>query len=118
MIKRISMASIVTSLLTAMAVSSYAETIELGTLGCEAPKLTGLEWVKGDAIEMKHLIIFITAGTHCDKQVPVFIIRDKSTARRFIKKRDLFPPSSGCVDPMQLRRIAKASLNENPISIR
>lgn len=59
MIKRISIASIVTSLLTSMAVGSYAETIELGKLGCIAPKLTGLEWVKGDAIEMEKDSVYV-----------------------------------------------------------
>lgn len=38
---------------------SHAEPVPLGRLGCDAPKLEGLEWVKGDPVEMKNGSIYV-----------------------------------------------------------
>ncbi|NQV33743.1 MAG: redoxin domain-containing protein [Phycisphaeraceae bacterium] len=39
--------------------NSYAETVELGQIGCNAPKLEGLEWVKGDPARMQKGSIYV-----------------------------------------------------------
>ena len=51
--------SILLLLLLLSATGSYAETIKPGQIGCDAPKLEGLEWVKGDAVEMKEGSIYV-----------------------------------------------------------
>ena len=47
---------ILMSLVTA---GSGAETVKLGQIGCIAPKLEGLEWVKGDPVRMQKGSIYV-----------------------------------------------------------
>lgn len=46
-------------LLMLTSASVCAEAVKLGQVGCDAPKLEGLEWVKGEAVEMQKGSVYV-----------------------------------------------------------
>ena len=42
-----------------VATQTFAEAVPLGQLGCDAPQLEGLEWVKGDPVEMQTGSVYV-----------------------------------------------------------
>ena len=66
---------IVLILISLVTAGSGAETVKLGQIGCNAPKLDGLEWVKGDPVKMQKGSIYViefwaTWCTPCLKGIP------------------------------------------------